>query len=50
MMRIEPFFDERTATLTSVLHDEGAKAGVVIDSATDDDLTSGRPHQDRSHD
>jgi hypothetical protein len=50
MMRIEPFFDERTSTLTSVLHDEVAKAGVVIDSVTDDDPTSGRPHPDCPHD
>jgi hypothetical protein len=50
MMRIETFFDERTSTLMDVLHDEVAKAGVVIDSVTDYDLTSGRPHPDCLHD
>jgi glyoxylase-like metal-dependent hydrolase (beta-lactamase superfamily II) len=36
-MKIQHFFDKRTATLTYVVHDEATKMGVVIDSVMDFD-------------
>lgn len=41
-MHIEPFFDERTATLTYVVHDEQTRDAVVIDPVLDFDLSSGK--------
>jgi len=39
---VQPFYDERTATLTYVVWDETAKIGVVIDPVRDLDPRSGR--------
>lgn len=41
-MKIQHFYDERTSTLTYVVHDERTRVGVVIDSVTDYDPKSGR--------
>lgn len=41
-MRIQHFYDERTSTLTYVVHDERERVGVVIDPVTDYDPKSGR--------
>jgi glyoxylase-like metal-dependent hydrolase (beta-lactamase superfamily II) len=41
-MKIQHFFDEATSTLTYVVHDEGARVGVVIDPVLDFDPKSGR--------
>ncbi|MBI3797196.1 MAG: MBL fold metallo-hydrolase [Deltaproteobacteria bacterium] len=41
-MKIQPFFDKRTSTLTYVVHDEASKVGVVIDSVMDFDAKNGR--------
>lgn len=41
-MRIEPFFDERTSTLTYVVFDEKTKDAVVIDPVLDFEPSSGR--------
>lgn len=41
-MQIQSFFDTRTSTLTYVVHDEAAKAGVVIDAMMDFDPKNGR--------
>lgn len=41
-MKIQAFFDQRTSTLTYVVHDEETRTGVVIDSVTDYDPKSGR--------
>ena len=41
-MEIEPFYDERTSTLTYVVFDCGARVGVVIDPVLDFDAASGR--------
>lgn len=48
-MKIQHFFDERTSTLTYVVHDERAKVGVVIDSVTDYDPKSGRAWNGSNH-
>jgi glyoxylase-like metal-dependent hydrolase (beta-lactamase superfamily II) len=40
-MIVQHFFDEPTATLTYVVHDERTRVGVVIDSVTDFDPKSG---------
>ena len=45
-MRIDHFFDERTSTLTYVVHDEASRTGVVIDPVTDYDPKSGRTRSD----
>jgi glyoxylase-like metal-dependent hydrolase (beta-lactamase superfamily II) len=41
-MEIEPFYDERTSTLTYVVFDRAARVGVVIDPVLDFDGASGR--------
>lgn len=41
-MKIQHFFDDPTSTLTYVVYDEGTKTGVVIDTVTDFDPSSGR--------
>lgn len=41
-MRIEPFFDERTFTLTYVVFDEATRDAVIIDPVLDYDPPSGR--------
>ncbi len=41
-MHIEPFFDERTSTLTYVVHDEATKDAVVIDPVHDFEPAGGR--------
>ncbi len=41
-MKIEPFFDERTFTLTYVVFDEATRDAVVIDPVLDYDLSSGK--------
>ena len=41
-MQIEPFFDERTSTLTYVVHDVASRTAVVIDPVLDFDAASGR--------
>ena len=41
-MKIRHFFDDATFTLTYVVYDEGTKTGVVIDTVTDFDPSSGR--------
>jgi glyoxylase-like metal-dependent hydrolase (beta-lactamase superfamily II) len=41
-MKIQHFFDDQTSTLTYVVHDEGTKTGVVIDTVTNFDPASGR--------
>jgi len=41
-MKIQHFFDDQTSTLTYVVYDEGTKTGVVIDTVTDFDPSSGR--------
>jgi glyoxylase-like metal-dependent hydrolase (beta-lactamase superfamily II) len=41
-IRIGDFFDPRTSTITYVVHDDDARAGVVIDPVTDLDPRSGR--------
>jgi len=45
-MEIEPFFDERTFTLTYVVYDEERKDAVIIDSVLDYDPASGRLFRD----
>lgn len=42
MVKIEPFFDERTSTLSYVVWDEAERVGVVIDSVLDFEPASGR--------
>jgi hypothetical protein len=39
-MIIRHFYDEKTSTLTYVVHDEHARVGVVIDTVTDFDPKS----------
>ena len=41
-MKIQHFFDDQTSTLTYVVYDEETKTGVVIDTVTDFDPSSGR--------
>jgi glyoxylase-like metal-dependent hydrolase (beta-lactamase superfamily II) len=41
-MRIEPFFDERTSTLTYVVFDETSRDAVIIDAVLDYDAPSGK--------
>jgi glyoxylase-like metal-dependent hydrolase (beta-lactamase superfamily II) len=41
-MKIQHFFDTRTSTLTYVVHNEAAKADVVIDAVMDFDPKNGR--------
>lgn len=41
-MHIEPFFDERTSTLTYVVHDEASKDAVIIDPVLDYEPSGGR--------
>jgi glyoxylase-like metal-dependent hydrolase (beta-lactamase superfamily II) len=41
-MKIRHFFDQRTSTLTYVVHDAAARVGVVIDPVLDFDPKSGR--------
>lgn len=41
-MRIEPFFDERTSTLTYVVFDEATRDAVIIDAVLDYDAASGK--------
>jgi len=41
-MTVQHFSDERTSTLTYVVHDDRSRIGVVIDSVTDYDPKSGR--------
>ena len=36
-MKIEPFYDERTSTLTYVVHDPATRDAVVIDPVLDYD-------------
>ena len=45
-MKIEPFFDEQTSTLTYVVWDESERVGVVIDPVLDFDPSSGRTSTD----
>ena len=41
-MKIRHFFDERTSTLSYVVHDEASRVAVVIDPVLDFDPASGR--------
>lgn len=41
-MRIEPFFDERTSTLTYVVFDEATRDAVIIDAVLDYEPASGK--------
>jgi glyoxylase-like metal-dependent hydrolase (beta-lactamase superfamily II) len=47
-MKIQHFFDKRTATLTYVVYDEATKVGVVIDSVMDFDPKNGRTWHESS--
>jgi glyoxylase-like metal-dependent hydrolase (beta-lactamase superfamily II) len=48
-VKIQHFYDERTSTLTYVVHDEAKRIGVVIDSVTDYDPKSGRTWNESNH-
>lgn len=41
-MKVQTFFDDRTSTLSYVVHDSAAGVGVVIDPVLDFDPVSGR--------
>ena len=45
-MNVQHFFDERTSTLTYVVHDEASRIGVVIDSVMDFEPKNGRTWQE----